>query len=60
MTLKVAIDYKKHENAPAMVQTFINAYTGDEVEQKHLEGLNLDHIFTDAWGRKVLVFESIN
>lgn len=58
--MEVFVDYKQHEQVPAMIQTFINARTGDEVRQEFLEGLNLDRILTDSCGRKVMVFKSIS
>lgn len=60
MVIEVFVDNKQHERVPAMVQTFINANTGNEVTSKELEGLSLKEVFTDSCGRKVMVFKSID
>lgn len=58
VAVEVIIDYKQHESVPALVQTFINANTGAEINQHELENMNvsLRRIFTDSVGRKVMVF----
>jgi hypothetical protein len=58
MIIEVFVDYKQHEKLPAMVQVFINANTGNKVNQTDLQDLTLDNVFTDSCGRKVMVFKT--
>jgi hypothetical protein len=58
MAIEVFIDNTQHDKVPAMVQCFINANSGKEVDSKELEGKTVQEVFTDSCGRKVMVFKS--